>query len=85
MQKGVVYFCAFRHARIHQKGRYCFSERDIHRTQYTYPPVAHQILSKYEAWAEGAYETAVGDVRRNGYEYINEEITFMGDMVIWVK
>ena len=45
----------------------------------------NKILSKYEAWAKDAYETAVGDVRRNGYEYINEEITFMGNMVIWVK
>ena len=45
----------------------------------------NKILSRYEAWAQDAYETAIGDVRRNGYEYIKEEITFMGDMVIWVK
>ena len=45
----------------------------------------NKILSRYEAWAQDAYETAIGDVKRNGYEYVREEITFMGDMVIWVK
>lgn len=45
----------------------------------------NKILSRYEAWEVDAYENAIGDVRRNGYEYVKEEITFMGDMVIWVK
>lgn len=45
----------------------------------------NRILSRYEAWELNAYENAVHDVETNGYTYISEEITMMGDMVIWVK
>jgi len=44
-----------------------------------------KILSKYEAWARGAYENALEDLTGNGYKYLSEEITFMGDMIIWVE
>lgn len=43
-----------------------------------------KILSRYEAWENGAYENALEDLKGNGYKYINEEITMMGDMIIWV-
>ena len=45
----------------------------------------NKILSKYEALELNAYENAVHDVEANGYTYISEEITMMGDMVIWVR
>lgn len=45
----------------------------------------HMILNRYEAWASGAYEKALEDIGTSGYRYIREEITFMGDMVIWVR
>lgn len=45
----------------------------------------NKILSKYEAWERNSYENAIHDIGANGYTYISEEITFMGDMVIWVK
>lgn len=45
----------------------------------------NKILSRYEAWELNAYENAVHDVEANGYTYISEEITMMGDMVIWVR
>lgn len=44
-----------------------------------------KILSRYEAWAQNAYENAMQDIKGNGYEYVKEEITMMGDMIIWVK
>lgn len=44
-----------------------------------------KILSRYEAWARGAYDNAIEDLTGNGYKYLSEEITFMGDMIIWVE
>ena len=45
----------------------------------------NKILSRYEAWEINSYKNAIDDIKGNGYEYVKEEITFMGDMVIWVK
>lgn len=45
----------------------------------------NKILSRYEAWELNSYQNALDDIKGNGYEYVREEITFMGDMVIWVK
>ncbi len=44
----------------------------------------NKILSRYEAWERNAYNNAIDDIKGNGYAYISEEITMMGDMVIWV-
>lgn len=44
-----------------------------------------KILTRYEAWAVNAYQTALDDIRGNGYQYDSEEITMMGDMIIWVR
>ena len=43
------------------------------------------IIARYEAWATGAYENALADIDREGFNYLSEEITSMGDMIIWVK
>lgn len=43
------------------------------------------VIARYEAWAAGAYEGALADIDREGFEYLFEEITFMGNMVIWVQ
>lgn len=45
----------------------------------------NKILSRYEAWEMNSYDNALQDIKGNGYEYVREEITMMGDMVIWVK
>lgn len=44
-----------------------------------------KILSRYEAWDTNAYDNAIDDIRGNGYAYVKEEITMMGDMIIWVE
>lgn len=44
-----------------------------------------KILSRYEAWELNSYSNALQDIKGNGYEYIKEEITMMGDMIIWVQ
>lgn len=43
-----------------------------------------EILRRYEAWAPGAYEQAQLDAALLG-NVIDEEITLMGDMIIWVE
>ena len=43
------------------------------------------IIARYEAWATGAYENALADIDREGFRYLSEEITMMGDMIIWVQ
>ncbi|MBR0411520.1 MAG: hypothetical protein IJI25_11080 [Eubacterium sp.] len=43
------------------------------------------VIARYEAWATGAYENALADIDRDGFKYLNEEITMMGNMVIWVQ
>lgn len=45
----------------------------------------NKILTTYDAWAENAYNHALDYIWCNGYEYIREQITMMGDMIIWVK
>ena len=44
-----------------------------------------KVLSRYEAWDPNAYTNAMDDIKGNGLEYIGEEITLMGNMIIWVK
>lgn len=43
------------------------------------------IIACYEAWATGAYEQALADIDRDGLVYLREEITIMGNMVIYVQ
>ena len=43
------------------------------------------LVTMYEGWVTDAYETAIKDIRQNGFDYVNEEINDFGDMVIWVK
>lgn len=45
----------------------------------------NMILSTYDAWQLNSYSNAHKDIEANGYELVNEEITFMGDMIMWVK
>ena len=42
------------------------------------------ILARFEAWAQDCMERAEAFIRDGGYKYIDDEITFSGDMVIWV-
>jgi len=44
-----------------------------------------KILSRYEAWQRGVYETARHDIEANGFEHIREEITLLGNLVMYVK
>lgn len=44
----------------------------------------NKILSRYEAWETNSYDNAIDDIVKNNYVYLSEEITMMGDMVIWV-
>lgn len=43
-----------------------------------------EIYRKYEAWNPGAWEEAHKDAALLG-SIIDEEITLMGDMVIWIE
>ena len=43
------------------------------------------VIARYEAWATGAYENALADIDRDGFHYLSEEITMMGNMIIWVQ
>ncbi|MBR5865711.1 MAG: hypothetical protein IKY89_05510 [Alistipes sp.] len=43
-----------------------------------------EILGKYEAWAADAVETAQQDAEKLG-RIVKDEITLMGDMIIWVE
>lgn len=43
-----------------------------------------KILSRYEAWAQGAQTEALKFIQDNGYKVVSDEITLMGDMIIWV-
>ena len=52
---------------------------------YVVEESSKQILFREDAWAYHAVEAAYTYVAMSGLETINEEITPMGDMVIWVK
>ena len=43
-----------------------------------------RILNRFEAWATNSVETACRWAVENGYKLLGDEITLMGDMVIWV-
>ena len=43
------------------------------------------IVNRCDAWEINAADKMRAWAIENGYEIIKEEITFMGDMVIWVK
>ena len=45
----------------------------------------NMVLAKFEAWTEDAMDKAARYVAKAGVEYLDQEITFMGDMVIWVR
>lgn len=45
----------------------------------------NRILYRIDAWAHNAYENAIETIKTLGYKYAKEEITFNGDMVIWVE
>lgn len=44
-----------------------------------------KILNRCDAWLEGAEGKMIGWAKENGFTPISSEITFMGDMVIWVE
>ena len=46
---------------------------------------AGTILNKMDAWCCNADLRMVDWAERHGYRVVKSEITFMGDMVIWVE
>ena len=42
------------------------------------------IVFRVNAWLADATETVAKWITRNGYKYHSEEITLMGDMIVWV-
>lgn len=43
------------------------------------------IIERLEAWLIDAEERAYKAIAENGYKAIEEEITFLGDKIIWVE
>ena len=43
------------------------------------------ILNRCDAWETNSVEKMKAWAENNGYSIINAEITFMGDMIIWVE
>lgn len=43
-----------------------------------------EILGRYEAWAAGSMEAAQQDAAKLG-RIVKDEITLMGDMIIWIE
>lgn len=43
-----------------------------------------EIYSRYDAWDTGALEAAQQEAVKLG-RIVKDEITFMGDMVIWIE
>lgn len=43
------------------------------------------ILNRCDAWEANSVEKMKEWAENNGYSIINAEITFMGDMIIWVE
>lgn len=47
--------------------------------------LSKKILARFEAWEEDSIDNAIKWAKDNGYKPMKDEITPMGDMVIWVK
>ena len=45
----------------------------------------NNIVFRVDSWSANASETVAEWIADNGYTYVSEEITFMGDKVVWVK
>ena len=43
------------------------------------------ILNRWDAWQSNCMELADEFIEENGLEFVRSEITFMGDMVYWVR
>lgn len=43
-----------------------------------------KILHRCDAWENGAYEKMRNWITENGFVIVDEDITAMGDMVMWV-
>lgn len=43
------------------------------------------ILFTVDAWEADCIDKACRWIAENGYEFVSNEITFMGDMVVWVR
>lgn len=43
------------------------------------------ILYRIDAWAMDSYGKALKWAKVNGHEVLRDEITLLGDMIIWVK
>ena len=52
---------------------------------YVVNKATNEILFKIDAWVGGADGIASEWAFNHGYTCIGDEITMMGDMVIWVK
>lgn len=44
-----------------------------------------EILFRIDAWELHSVDKAIGWAEANGYKIVKDEITLMGDMVLWVK
>lgn len=44
-----------------------------------------KILARFEAWDKDCIEDANQWATENGYEPVKEQLTFNGDLVIWVR
>ena len=44
-----------------------------------------EILNRGDAWERGVVDRMYQWIDENGFTAVDDEITFMGDMVIWVK
>ena len=44
-----------------------------------------EILFRIDAWEIRSVDKAIEWAETNGYEIVRDEITLMGDMVLWVK
>ena len=45
----------------------------------------NKIIDRCDAWLEGGLESMRCTALVSGYSIIEEEITFSGDLVIWVR
>ena len=44
-----------------------------------------KILAKWDAWYAHAFEEATEFIVKENLEFLDLEITLMGDMVLWVR
>ncbi len=45
----------------------------------------NKILNRIDAWIDGAVQEMRDWCKKKGWIIVDDEITFMGDMVIWVE